>query len=225
MDILLPVELQRDIFELASRNSVEQVFYESVIISSRESGQKFLSLIEAKPPGFFATAVKSLLIAPLLSDDQTAGILTACCGIESLALWGTIYWGQIPDFPHLANQLPLRRLSHRLRPPPAWLSSLTHLDIAFSKPLMFGADGLRRIVDTLQHLHRLTHLALHYFLHPSIVSATTNFPGLQVLVIIFDWPAPIPASLGKRYSFDDRIVVVQRVSSSSSADWEAASPT
>ncbi|KAJ7757528.1 hypothetical protein B0H16DRAFT_1536942 [Mycena metata] len=176
MDISLPAELQRDIFELAIPGRADE---------------KFLSLIEAKPPGFFATAVISLLIDPLLSDEQTAGILTACRGVESLALWGTTSWGHIPDFPYL--------------------------------PLMFSADRLKRIVDTLKHLHRLTHLALHFTLHPSIASAvSTNCPGLQVLVIIFDWSSSIPAWADKRYSFDDRIVVVQRVPSSSSEDWEAA---
>ncbi|KAJ7157140.1 hypothetical protein C8R46DRAFT_1293591 [Mycena filopes] len=247
MDIVLPAELQREIFEIAIRSPhtnnevkvdlklslslvarhvlhwVDLVFYESVSV---EQADKFLRLIDAKPPGFFSTTVKSLLIEPLLSDEQTAGILSACSGIESLAFWGTIMWGQIPEFPRLVNELPLRRLSAKFfhlatsiafDPPPGWLQSLTHLDIGFAKPLMLNASA--SIVDAVTRLPRLTHLALFFLLSRATVAAVSKAcPGLQVLVVIFDWNIIIPHA---RYAQDPLIAVVRRPADSAREDWEA----
>ncbi|KAJ7045018.1 hypothetical protein C8F04DRAFT_1067428 [Mycena alexandri] len=223
MDIFLPIELQREIFELAVRanhKNAELKLNLSLVAPHVSLCQtSWIFFHDCEKSGHRTTAA-----------GRTSSWHTDCVPWSRVAcVVGTIYWGQIPDFPHLVNRLPLRRLSVKyfhlatsiaFDPRPTWLCSLTHLDMAFVKPLMFIADG-PKLVDTLKHLHRLTHLALHFLLHPSTVSAVSaNCLGLQILVIIFDWS--IPASAAKRYSFDHRIVVANRLSSSSSDDWEAA---
>ncbi|KAF7337728.1 hypothetical protein MSAN_02246400 [Mycena sanguinolenta] len=199
---------------------VDRVFYEVVAIWSDTSGDKFLKLIDSKPPGFFGTVVKTLFLADLRASSY-ARILSACTGVQSLAWW--IY----KDIPALAlpllGQLPLRRLSLGFQNvidiiaapiPPAWLTSLTHLDLSFMSDI--EASDLEK----LHRLPHLTHTAL-FAMRPSSAHAKIAFascPDLQLLVIFGnDVPAAITES-----SPDNSRVVVAPFPPNPIKDWEAA---
>ncbi|KAJ7837404.1 hypothetical protein B0H14DRAFT_2362405, partial [Mycena olivaceomarginata] len=234
-----PPELQREIFETAIRLNrkdaalklnlsliaqhvriwVDWVAYELVTIRNRKSAEKFLKLSDSKAPGFFAIAVKSLLLFSLPAE-YTVRILSLCPGVQSLAFW--IWNFPTPAIPPI-SQLPLRRLSVRFcltavltaTPPPTWLSSVTHLDIAF-----FNAS--ESDVKKLTRLPHLTHVALYWEVAdagppPPIKAVCANCPNLQVLVIM-SWP--YDESMINSYSFDPR-VVVRPVPTSLGPDWEA----
>ncbi|KAJ7242583.1 hypothetical protein B0H12DRAFT_1236715 [Mycena haematopus] len=239
MHCSLPAELQREIVELAIRSNhrdaalklnlslvayhvhywVDRVFYEVVTIWNDTSGDKFLKLVDSKPPGFFGPVVKTLFLADLRASSY-ARILSTCTGIRSLAWW--IY----KDIPALvlppASQLPLRRLAlgfqnvaHiiALPTPPAWLATLTHLDLSFMSDI--EASDL----EQLDRLPRLTHLAL-YAVQPSTAHAKVAFancPNLQLLVMFGnDMPTATETD------FDNSRVVVAPFPPNPIKDWEAA---
>ncbi|KAJ7750312.1 hypothetical protein B0H16DRAFT_1550260 [Mycena metata] len=134
----LPPELQREIVETAVRMHhedaavklklslvahhfhfwVDRVFYESVTITSTRGADKFLKLLDLKPAGFFAAAVKALNIWGL-DDTQTIKVLTTCSGVQILS-----YENYSNDFVPRAQitQLTLRRLSTLTR---VFASSMT----------------------------------------------------------------------------------------------------
>ncbi|KAJ7837381.1 hypothetical protein B0H14DRAFT_2791597, partial [Mycena olivaceomarginata] len=196
-----PPELQREIFEIALRSSrrndpvlqfaalklklsllahhihnwVDSAFYESVWIFNDARADEFLKLVDLKPPGFFATVVKSLVMLMLLR------------------VWGCHI--SVPDLSPVSNY-PLRRLSV-LPPfstwpfseclttmlvtaptPPRCLRTLTHLDYNAFK--VTPSD----LKDLLRRLPRLTHIALRSLpspLHIEAVRATCV--NLQVLMV------------------------------------------
>jgi len=232
----LPAELQREIFEIAVRLNhqdaalklnlslvaqhvrfwVDWVFYEMVTIVGPKSADKFFELVDLKAPGFFAIAVKTLLLSSLPAD-YAVRVLSFCAGVQSLAFWT---W----HFPTLAlppiSQLPLRRLSVRFcladiitgAPPPLWLSSLTHIDIAF-----FRAS--KSYVEKLGRLPSLTHVALYSAGPPLAEVVCASYPNLRVLVILSDSHIT-QAATTVACSFDPRIVVTL-LPADPIEDWEA----
>ncbi|KAJ7157167.1 hypothetical protein C8R46DRAFT_421327 [Mycena filopes] len=245
MSPLLPPELQREIFETAIQLNhgdalvklnlnlvahhvhfwVDHAFYRVVQIFRSNSADKFLALVDSKPADFFANAVKVLIVGASVLERQTARILHACRGIESLAFW----WMRYGSSPVLVGQLPLlRRLSvrsartrnlsqtvtdHRLLS--THLSTLTHLDLAH-------AIHLRKVSDfrgILQGFHSLTHVALpSWYDHARLV--VESCPALQVLVILVHSAADINDDIVELYSFDYRIVAAT-MEDSVNADWIA----
>ncbi|KAJ7045039.1 hypothetical protein C8F04DRAFT_522082 [Mycena alexandri] len=250
MSVLLPPELQREIFEIAMKLNhedaevklnlnlvadhvhfwVDHAFYRVVEISDSDSAAIFLTLVNSKPQNFFATAVKVLLLMSSLrtTEMQIAQILHACRGVESLAFWAPDYNSPLPL---LVGKLPLRRLS--LEFPnlvntlgestlPVWLSGLTHLDLAWE--LRVKVSDLS---GTLQQLTGLTHIALDGRLSQAAHAraVTESCPALQVLLIVEAEEEGEgvfqSGEITKAYSFDHRIVLVFREPPSIARDWVA----
>ncbi|KAF8204335.1 hypothetical protein K438DRAFT_1964684 [Mycena galopus ATCC 62051] len=235
----LPLELQREIFELAVRSSnrdaalklnlsliahhvhfwVDRVFYELVTISSPASADRFLNLIDSKPPGFFATVVKTLLLYDVEAafSSQAARILSACDRVQ----WLLLLVGDMPAFcSALHRQLPLRfrRLYTRLQDvaaliaipaSPAWLSGITHLGLGTGS--MTNSSDL----EILKKLPRLTHVAL-WAIDVKLSHAETacaSCPHLQILVMLCFNMGDAPL---------DSRVVLERITVGPSEDWEDA---
>ncbi|KAF7347349.1 hypothetical protein MVEN_01490600 [Mycena venus] len=235
----LPLELQREIFEIAVRSNhknaalklnlslvashvhlwsvVDRIFYESVSIIGFTGAIKFLDLINLKPPGFLATTVKTLLLHFIPADDCVR-ILSACSGVQSLAVWNARM--QTTLFPQI-SQLSLRRLCMSFVPVtdilaaatiPAWLSNITHLDIHCLDAPNFAIFG---------RLPNLTHVTLPLNeAVPLIANAVcASCPTLQIVVIVC---GKLPATaVIDSYSFDLRIVVAV-FPSDDVGDWEAS---
>ncbi|KAF7347342.1 hypothetical protein MVEN_01489900 [Mycena venus] len=232
----LPPELQCEIFEIAVRSNrknaalklslslvaqhvhfwIDRVFYQSVTIRSRSNADKFLKLVDLKPPGFFATTVKTLLFTTHPSELQRISILSACTGVQSLAVWNTILRSETLL---QISQLSLRRLCISIKYVPAILaastrSRITHLDLAFQ------LETPEYLVGDLRQLPCLTHVAMDIDASPSIAKAVCeSCPNLQVLLIL-DYKPPAAAAIDS-YSFDSRIVV-EESPSDLVEDWEAA---
>ncbi|KAJ7361140.1 hypothetical protein DFH08DRAFT_366426 [Mycena albidolilacea] len=217
----LPPELQREIFEIALRSSsgdaalklklsllahhihdwVDSAFYELVIIRKDASAEKFLKLVDSKPPGFFAMVVKTLVM--FRATSQAARILSVCAEVQWLCVWGCRV--SVLDLSPVSNY-PLRRLSMlpTLLPtldfseclttmlvtaptPPSCLRTLTHLD--YNPSEVTPSD----VKDLLRRFPRLTHIALYGLLsslHIEAVRATCV--NLQVLIVprLGGYPGP-----------------------------------
>ncbi|KAJ6520389.1 hypothetical protein C8R45DRAFT_954982 [Mycena sanguinolenta] len=217
----LPPELQREIFECAVRLNhnaavklnlspvarhvhlwVNHAFYELVTIEGLTSAEKFLKLVDCKPPDFFAPVVKTLLVCGLriISASQAARILSACAGVQAL------YWWTEDTLPPLVlsaiRELPLRRLFLTFRnlghiiaapTPPTWLTSLTHLDSLSSN---VNASDL----DHLSQLPHLTHVALYLPSGDPQQPFAQIVPALRLLLVFGSKISSRP------YAFDSRIV-------------------
>ncbi|KAJ7157177.1 hypothetical protein C8R46DRAFT_421438 [Mycena filopes] len=239
MPALLPLELQRKIFEIAIRLNhedakiklnlnlvahrvhfwVDRTFYRAVSISDSKNAAKFLNLIDSKSARFFASRVKVLILVSSVTNRQASRILNACRGVESLAFTSRYYC-----FRPLVAQLPLRRLSLGFRDlansinsgrPLICLSTLTHLDLVFDE-FPVASD----LPATLQKLSALTHVAVASRFSPAdhARSVIEGCPALQVLVILvedFDIP---DEEIDEIYSFDHRIVATP---DSIATDWVA----
>ncbi|KAJ7147962.1 hypothetical protein C8R46DRAFT_1359409 [Mycena filopes] len=199
---LLPIELQREIFEIAIRTSykdaavklnlslvahhvhlwVDQVFYESVAISGPVEVDRFLKLVDSKPAGFFTTAVKAVRLH-YISDLAMDKLLAICTGAQVFTCLLVL---PSPPSPHFSS-LPLRRLSIDMSlaeimstAGPAWCSTLTHLDLGFARlPLNM------QMVQMLSRLPCLTNFALHTSStnRPLADAVCTSCLTLRVLVI------------------------------------------
>ncbi|KAF7352657.1 hypothetical protein MVEN_01231500 [Mycena venus] len=241
MSIELPMELEREIFELAFEANdrdlslkqtlclvsrrvqswIDRIFYELVSLATDRRARKFLTLIQSnsKPTGFFAASVKYLCLGYSVNSGTACGILAACSQIQSLAYW---VGNNSPELPLLVSRLPLRRLStevdHFSRIPlsrSTWLSNLTHLElVAWSN---FSASKL----VGLAHLPCLTHVCLNseFMVAEHVAMVCSSCPRLQVLI-------PLNASLSPPIpqSARDRRIVVQTRAREVQAirEWEAS---
>ncbi|KAJ7150336.1 hypothetical protein C8R46DRAFT_501720 [Mycena filopes] len=204
----LPIELQREIVEIAIRTNpkdravklnlslvaphfhawVDRVFYESVFIFNSAQVDQFLNLVHVKPAGFFATTVKVLRLHYRLTDIQMDRVLGVCSGVQALCCI-TLERSRSLLPPHHLSSLPLRRLSTDAdlaeilysAVEPAWCSTLTHLDLSF--PWLRSIDR-----QMLRRLPCLTNVALHASsTDRALADAIYNdCPNLRVLVI-FTW--------------------------------------
>jgi hypothetical protein len=125
--------------------------------------QKFLELIQSnsKPPNFFATHVRQLLIGPIWGSSADVDIISACTNLSTLAIWKDTSLRTIilnPEFKRLKRFSCTIESLQRFKPSRdqyTFFSSLTHLDIACDD-LNWGQTDL---LDTL-NLQSLTHLSL-----------------------------------------------------------------
>ncbi|KAJ7146312.1 hypothetical protein C8R44DRAFT_11848 [Mycena epipterygia] len=212
---------------------VDLVYYELVTISesiySSVCADNFLKLIDAKkPPDFFATAVKTLCIPYFVPAAEARRILSACTGVEKLAFWVEHFEPQLE--PPLFTQLSLRRLSIAFRQlsdmitatipsQSSWLSSITHVDLAFR------GDVRTSDLADLSRLPRLSHVAF-ISSHTSPAHAEvlcSSCPSLQVLVVLYDDDSTASrAEMAALYAFDYRIVAAADEPLDVTVDWEAS---
>ncbi|KAF7337694.1 hypothetical protein MSAN_02242900 [Mycena sanguinolenta] len=199
-----------------------------VTISRQEIAQRFLRLVDSKPPGFFATVVKTLLLFDPASLTPSpfpgARVLSICGRVLSLAWWS----GEMtPLALSSASQFPLRRLSTHIEnlaniialpAPLSWLSAITHLTLILGVFRGSRAPELK----ILEHLPCLTHVALLVFKadpsHADIVC--DSCPNLQVLVMTTVGHS-VHLALANQFR-DSRVIVVVPFPFNPPEDWEAA---
>ncbi|KAF8648898.1 hypothetical protein AX16_006152 [Volvariella volvacea WC 439] len=100
----LPLELEREIFELTARAHretavrltlvahrvqiwVERVIYHVVSLSDRRKCSAFLRTLDARPPDFFQSHVRAICLPYFLDVAQATRILSVCPEVENLACW------------------------------------------------------------------------------------------------------------------------------------------
>ncbi|KAF8950731.1 hypothetical protein BDZ97DRAFT_1770851 [Flammula alnicola] len=132
--VVLPYELERDIFELAARafpgnalelvtisryadllcavDRTEALIYETVVLESRLATDLFLRTLDVRPPSFFAKNIKRFYLTEVVSfyDVEAQRILAGCTGLTEVTCW--VYPHSFKD--NLLPQLPthnLQRLS------------------------------------------------------------------------------------------------------------------
>ncbi|KAF8204348.1 hypothetical protein K438DRAFT_1964697 [Mycena galopus ATCC 62051] len=177
---------------------VDCVFYEFVAIPNRASADKFLALIDSKPPGFFATTVKTLIISDKpafmpASKSEAVRVILAACGVLSLG-WPAFggfsrhskTWHQCSSSPHRQSGCHLGLWMHPLAKP--------------------------GYLETLKQLPRLTHVALFPIpcedRYADAVCASCR--NLQLLVLLGTQLAP-RATDADASLLDPRAIVVRGV--------------
>ncbi|KAJ7455922.1 hypothetical protein B0H11DRAFT_2217820 [Mycena galericulata] len=220
----LPLELERQIFELAVRSDpknaylklklslvarrfsvwVDVVFYEFVTILSKRGANRFMELVPSKPPGFFAATVKALCLTYSVPAAQAFDVLSECSGLHRLACWIDHSKSPELDFPLLVSQFSLTELSIELE----HFLNLPDSSACFSD---------------LTHVH-LTHVALALgtdHLTEAFKAVFTGCPSVQVFMITYsDNSSERREQLAKDCSFDVRTVVADRATVTPIADWE-----
>ncbi|KAF7337627.1 hypothetical protein MSAN_02236000 [Mycena sanguinolenta] len=193
--------------------------------ADKKESLNFWSWSSQNLPAFFATVVKTLLLSDTFLSPfpieyaQASDVLAACGGVQSLQWWTA------EELPTVAlssiSQLPLQRLSLNLYDvarmiaspvPPAWLTSLTHLDVSVSILIMSLEVSY---LEQLRHLPRLTHVALGP-LESGTELLCATCPSLQILVILI-----LPGTtLDNANLFDPRVIVTE-FPADSKKEWEA----
>ncbi|KAF9483147.1 hypothetical protein BDN70DRAFT_874190 [Pholiota conissans] len=185
LQVVLPYELEHDIFELAARAFpghasklctlskyvqpwMESIIYETVVLElPLITTELFMRTFNSRPPSFFAKNVRRLYTTGVITIHDARRLLTACTGAVEVTCW--VYPHALKD--SLLSQLPtqnLRRLSIPLETlwglspfstefTPALFPKLTHLEIVNPQNIN-GAPQIHW--DSLAALPSLTHLAL-----------------------------------------------------------------
>ncbi|KAJ7757567.1 hypothetical protein B0H16DRAFT_1885585 [Mycena metata] len=227
---VLPVELERLIFELAAWQDPEIIFtlilvakrvciwiepelYHTVVFRKSRS----LLMLQSKPAEFLRQHVHHVAISVELEYDDVVQILSTCTGVHDLAIWNNA--ATRPDLLPLIHKLTnLQRLSANLFalfggregftldqfriPPPEELplASLTHLDLFGPLP--------ERLWSVFRTLRQLTHLALtDLYPRELIPAALGTCPVLRLLVVKWSLDAKMPAA--SKISTDPRFCIVR----------------
>ncbi|KAJ7059490.1 hypothetical protein C8F01DRAFT_1370414 [Mycena amicta] len=227
----LPQDLEREIFELTAclypgkrailvlvarrvRAWVEPFIYKTLIVNGLDGAQHILSLAASRPPEFFPSIVRRLVLSA--DTHIPANVLALCTGATHLAMEDDIlreHWAQIHatflSLQHVQRLTFAARELPVLDPTAPVFSLVTHLSL-----LDFAHDGLPQFVTGFPVL---THLAL--FRPPGwlmVQEFLDACPRLRVLVIITAtryWASKIAGGIPGRIT-DDRLVVC------ASKNWE-----
>ncbi|KAJ7290192.1 hypothetical protein C8J57DRAFT_1275388 [Mycena rebaudengoi] len=151
----LPPELECEIFEIAARSCredldpglnlqlvarrvhiwTERVFLEVVALCDGRDAAKFLQLVDLKPADFFPNIVRALFLPYAMPSKTASKVLSVCTGVRILGC--SVELHDASDIPFLIGRLPLTRLDtvfdhlSDIMATSAWLSTLTHLGLAF----------------------------------------------------------------------------------------------
>ncbi|KAJ7059660.1 hypothetical protein C8F01DRAFT_1254576 [Mycena amicta] len=197
----LPLDLEREIFELTGRLYpetrpnlllvarrvqcwLEPLLYETLVIDGFHEAHRIASLATSRPPDFFARITRRLVLS---ADSHTpTDILALCKGVTHLAIEDDIlreHWPRIhPIFFSLEHVQCLVFAARELRisdPTAPVFSHLTHLTL-----LDCSYDKLRPFVSSLPSL---THLALFHWDPPTcfiVEDFLTDCPRLRIMVLI-----------------------------------------
>ncbi|KAJ7464126.1 hypothetical protein FB451DRAFT_1264711 [Mycena latifolia] len=212
---LLPLELEREIFETAAyRTSIEPVLYRVLAIAHDSLSVTLLSALEAamesKPASFFQTAVRHVYLAG--PHDPTRipkyrKLLECSSGILALCIDAPLESDFLPALNTMRLQkvgvtvpfTPSLRLDHPL------FLSVTHLDIYAD-----STDALVRWEDFshLASMPALTHLALSDEISDVILPQVITECTSLVLVLLL---ADFSLVLANTSDFDDPRVVVTKL--------------
>ncbi|KAF7329611.1 hypothetical protein MKEN_00224100 [Mycena kentingensis (nom. inval.)] len=216
----LPPDLERDIFELVGQTSslktvlpllrvarrvhewIEPFLYRSLNISNLplSKGPRLDVLLElwrsgTKPPAFFTTAVRHLIIlTPEHAQPEFDEIVAACSRVTHIAIGPNAR----ASLPTILRSMPcVRRLAMDFAGatgfrPEAYsdttslqaaaahlLPALTHLEI-FTQ-LTNDPATVQRLLPFLRALPRLTHVAFNFDLVFAVVDALRGMPSLRVI--------------------------------------------
>jgi hypothetical protein len=203
---------------------MESILYESVTLFDALLCARFLRVIDARPPAFFAANVKSLCIPGDIDPPDAERILVVCQGVVNLAYWITYD----PPSLHILTSLRPKRLSINTR---GLFGKTTTAH--FSQPFFANVTHLE-LVDwpwmplpsNLELLPCLTHLAvdLDHFddkiigqLRDILVSCQSLF---VLLCLVPDDNAMVRASSSLGELDDNRLVVLS--DADVLEDWEAS---
>lgn len=186
------------------------------------------ALAQYHSPEFAKTHVKALCIRPSIPLTLTLHLLSACSGLDSLALWN-VPQSDTAELVHRLSALPLTSLSLNIRsivPPSAHkfvlenhpvFVNLTHLDIVNHWVLWTSSLGI-------EHLPQLTHVAFSFWPRGNVNSALSTIlsqsPRLRVLVLLAD-RVVIPGAkeyLERHDIMDTRVVVLEHARDAD--EWE-----
>ncbi|KAJ7915066.1 hypothetical protein B0H13DRAFT_2324721 [Mycena leptocephala] len=202
--VSLPIELERDIFELAAWQYPETVttlilvarrvciwiepqLYHVVL--SHSSAERLLHMMQSKPPEFLREHVHHLALSAAMPRTDVTHILSTCTNVHDLAVWtGDTYPELLSDMRNLTH---LRRLSVNLfelfggarqfkLPSLDELpfAHLTHLDVFSSIP-----ETLWPVFGTLPCL---THLSFSdYCISELLQTALNTCAVLELLVVVW----------------------------------------
>ncbi|SJK96926.1 uncharacterized protein ARMOST_00175 [Armillaria ostoyae] len=206
----LPIELEREIFELAAtlypgsayhlttiskrvQIWMEILIYQTVVLDLPKSRTNlFLRTVDSRPASFFASRVKNLYLT-FVSFPQAWKVLSVCTGVTNLACWTATSSQELLPLP----RQPLERLSvgiaalmqlcetHKPDFSHPAFRALTHLDITEPPTSSVDIDW-----SALYKLPKLTHISIgnltesrHLFLLKELL---TNCESLLCLVVISD---------------------------------------
>ncbi|KAJ7489097.1 hypothetical protein FB451DRAFT_1125319 [Mycena latifolia] len=235
----LPLELEREIFEVVARLHprmaptlmrvasrvlvwIEPMVYETLIVKHRTLHSSFLLAFESKPASFFRTNVRNLLLGDRLQlvPDELNMLLSACNGVVNIALFRPHH----SMLPHLAA-MKLQRLTVEL------LSLFYPQEINFTQPLFSALTHLdARDWGDVDHysgpsglasLPELTHLTVFHASRSVLSSILSDCKKLQILIRVTRFP-PL-ANASRELSIDDpRFVLMSMTYNEMIVDWEAA---
>ncbi|KAJ7129890.1 hypothetical protein C8R43DRAFT_1208680 [Mycena crocata] len=209
-DVVLPIELEREVFELAAllhpdsmpvlllvaqrvRIWIEPLMHQVLSIHPvlqkylyRRSLKEISNMIRAKPASFFHERVRHICFARTSDPQDIANILAVCTGTVNIAFFNAELGDSLLS---VLATLPLQRLSAVLGDlfyPSApglqhsLFANITHLDI------LDWHDGGWNKWDGLAGLPRLTHLSFNDDISNSVCQgALDECMTLKVLVIVW----------------------------------------
>jgi hypothetical protein len=159
-----------------------------VILGRFRSGEvdQFLHTLRSRPPNFFASYVKTLVLTSVVNAKQAARIMSVCTGVVNFA--SSVPCTTLVPTPNSFHpqRLSINLGSRQVADPDFSLplfANVTHLEIVTKGTSWSGWSGF-------ENLHRLTHLAVSFqgdarlgtldVLHQILASCSS----LKVLVVI-----------------------------------------
>ncbi|KAF9000397.1 hypothetical protein BDQ17DRAFT_1421173 [Cyathus striatus] len=211
-DLPLPVEIIRDIFELAAEENseyavkfalvsswvqqwMENIIYRTVVLNFPvPKTELFMRTFDSKPPEFFARTVKNLHLSTMVPFRDAQKIISVCEGAKRVACWGSSssytegLYQILPSHDVQQLSVKMETLMGNESISADTFPNLTHLEIV-NPPYISSKTSFNW--ETLCLIPNLTHLALgevfshhHLYLVDIIQGLLTGCQSLQVLVII-----------------------------------------
>ncbi|KAJ7489107.1 hypothetical protein FB451DRAFT_1024520, partial [Mycena latifolia] len=233
---ILPLELEREIFEITARlypwmvrtllrvahrvlGWIEPMIYETLIVNQKALHPSFLLALKTKPAGFLH--VRNLLLGTqlLLAPDELNMLLSACSAVVNLALFRPHH----SMLPHLAA-MKLQRLRAEL------YSLFNSVVIDFTHPLFTAVTHLDtrdwgsvpRYSDPsgFASLPALTHLNICNASCAVLCSLLLGCKKLKVL-ILSTYSLQSCKNASRNLSIDDPRFVLMTYGGGGMVDWEA----
>ncbi|KAJ7465972.1 hypothetical protein FB451DRAFT_1178805 [Mycena latifolia] len=215
--LVLPLELQRDIFTRAAQMHPHEIparpFSASLAAVARVDGgapysRAIIDATKSKPPSFFQDAVRHLLLTVDSTSVLLDEVLELCTGVVDLVLFGPRLSVSLEE---LFGDPSAVDLTHPL------FASITHLDIADD------VDEATEICENIPALPALTHFCLNNEVSWDLVETLpAECPRLELLINLWHEDS---ATLAQEHAKDAPVNDVRFVVGGPAdtwADWEAS---
>ncbi|KDR67513.1 hypothetical protein GALMADRAFT_258131 [Galerina marginata CBS 339.88] len=203
--VVLPYDLERDIFELAARafpghavklctisryvqEWMERIIYETVVLDLPLFTTKlFLRTFYSRPTNFFARNVKRLYMTNFLAFPEAREIVAACAGLTDLVCWADPISKSQGNFVDLLSPACIRHLSVKIDALWGISTSQSHFKRQFTPHLFPNLSHLEIVNppgsysatqvdwDGLRALPKLTHLAVGDLWHKTHLHFIPHF--------------------------------------------------